>query len=325
MKKKFLHVFLLAILIIPYSCHKSEKVKFESTGKINQLLLVMDNEDWKGSLGDTVRKYFAADVLVLPQREPLFTINQIPPEVYDKNFFILRNILMIEKGDKAGLKLIRDAYAKPQIIVKVTGRNNREISELLAQKAHAVIDSFKKNDLNVLQSRFKKKDLVDDTEIEKTLGISVQIPNTYKKITARDGFFWYREDLPFGSKNLIFYSVPYQNPDSVADRIPQIRDSIGKKFIPGPLPNTWMVTESTFSPVQQKVVINGVETIESRGLWEIKNDYMGGPYLNYLIPLPDKSKIIIAEGFIYLPSENKRNLLTELEAILKTIRPVTVQ
>ena len=320
MNKFFLYVFAL-FLLAAGSCARTEKVKFDSTGKINQLLVVMDNNDWKGALGDTVRKYFAADVMVLPQREPMFSINQIPPEVYDKKFFILRNILSIKRGNNTGVRFLRDAYARPQLIVEVEGKNLREISALLDKNAERIIDSFKTNDIHVLQSRFKAKDLVDDSEIEKTLGIKIDIPNTYKKIVAKDGFFWYREDLPLGSKNILLYSVPSDDLEKIAERIPQIRDSIGKKYIPGALPNTWMVTEKTFSPVQKKVKINGLTAIESRGLWEMENDYMGGPYLNYIIPLPGKHKTVIAEGFIYLPSDEKKNMLTELEAILKTIRP----
>jgi len=314
-------LFLIWAVVLTGSCGKSERVKFDSTGKINQLLVVMDDKDWKGALGDTVRKHFAADVMVLPQREPMFSINQIPPEVFDKKFFILRNILEIKKGDNPGVRYMKDPYAEPQLIVQVEGRNAEEISRLLNKNAERIIDSFKTNDIKVLQSRFKAKDLVDDSEIRKTLGIRIDIPATYKKIVAKDGFFWYREDLPLGSKNILLYSVPSTDMYAIAERLPQIRDSIGKKYIPGSLPNTWMVTEKTFSPVQKEVTINGLKAIESRGLWEMENDYMGGPYLNYIIPLPGKNKSVIAEGFIYLPSDEKRNMLTELEAILKTIRP----
>jgi len=321
MKHYFSVIFPAIFFLTIWGCSKGEKVKFDSTGKINQLLVVMDDRDWKGALGDTVRKHFAADVMVLPQREPLFSINQIPPEVYDKKFFILRNILHVKRGNKKGIRYIKDAYAQPQLIVEVEGKNLREITDLLNRNAQRIIDSFKTNDIKVLQSRFKAKDLADDSEIRKTLGIAIDIPKSYKKIVAKDGFFWYREDLPLGSKNILLYSVPGTDIKKIAARLPQIRDSIGKKYIPGSLPNTWMVTEKSFSPVQKEVTVNGLPAIESRGLWEMENDYMGGPYLNYIIPLPHKNHTVIAEGFIYLPSDEKRNMLTELEAILKTIRP----
>ncbi|NPA43625.1 MAG: DUF4837 family protein [Chlorobi bacterium] len=325
MKTLFRFIWMLAASAVLFSCGRTGKVKFDSTGKINQLLIVMDDRDWKGALGDTVRKHFAADVMVLPQREPIFSINQIPPEVYDENFFILRNILMIKRGENRGVRFKKDPYAQPQLVVEVEGKNLADISAILHKEAPRIIDSFKMNEIRLLQSRFKKKDLVDVSQIEKELGITIEIPNTFQKIVAKDGFFWYREDMPLGSKNILLYSVPMEKPEDlerIAARLPQIRDSIGKKYIPGPLPHTWMVTEKTFGPVQKKVNLNGVTAIESRGLWEMENDYMGGPYLSYIIPLPRRKRAVIAEGFIYLPSDEKRNLLTELEAILRTIRPV---
>lgn len=44
----------------------------ESTGKINSLAVVIDNDLWKGSVGDEIRKYFAGPVEGLPNEEPIF-------------------------------------------------------------------------------------------------------------------------------------------------------------------------------------------------------------------------------------------------------------
>ncbi len=271
-------------------------------------------------MGDTLRHIFARDVDVLPQREPLFDLYQTDPAYFNAKFDILRDILIIQRGKKNGLKFIHDKYAVPQLIVYLEGKSTGDLYKLLDKHSEQIIDSFKTMEKKVLLSRYSKKDWINTDSIRKSLHIDIKIPQGFKKIIAKDGFFWYREDLPDGSKNILLYSVPLTNLDSLAANIPKIRDSIGKKYIPGPLPNTWMVTEKGFSPVQHKVRFNGFTAVESRGLWEVENDFMGGPYLNYIIPLPKYHKAVIAEGFIYLPADNKRNMLLELEAILQTIK-----
>ncbi len=303
------------------ACKPSPPVRRQSYGHINSILLVMDNNAWKGAPGDTIRKYFARDYEVLPQREPLFSISQVDPKVFDKNFFIQRNILIIKTGDSPGVKFIRDRYAKPQLMVVVQGKDYNDIYRLLRQNADRIIRAFRQNEKALIASR-KFKNFVGDSLIRKELHIAINIPDYFKLIVHKNGFFWYRHDLKFGSKNILLYKIPLKNLDSLAEHVPQMRDSIGKLYIPGPLAGSYVRTERTFSPVQHKVKINGIRAIESRGLWEMENDYMAGPYVNYILPLPKYNIAVVLEGFVYLPMENKRNLMTELEAILETARPV---
>ncbi len=321
MKKSY--IILAAVLGMFLSlggCRDYKPVKPDSIGKINNLLIVVPAKDWKGSLGDTIRHIFARDVDVLPQREPLFNLYQTDPAYFDQTFNVMRNILIIRRGNHNGVSFVHDKYAIPQLITYVEGKSTEDIYKLLDKHSEQIIDSFKTVEKKILLSHYKKKDWINTDSIRKSLHIDIKIPQGFKKIIAKDGFFWYREDLPDGSKNILLYSVPLTNLDSLAANIPKIRDSIGKKYIPGPLPNTWMVTEKGFSPVQHRVRFNGITAIESRGLWEVENDFMGGPYLNYIIPLPKHHKAVIAEGFIYLPADNKRNMLLELEAILQTVK-----
>lgn len=321
---KHLWSFFLLLFIGITACQNHPPVKQESFGRINSLLVVVNNEDWKGPLGDTIRHYFARDYEVLPQREPLFSISQIPNDIFDKNFFLLRNILVIKYGQKPGITYIRDKYAKPQLIVVIEGRNKDEITRLIRENANAIIQAFQKNETNLIASR-KFKSLVSDSLIRKELHITIKIPDYYKLIVHKNGFFWYRHDLKFGSKNILLYKIPLKNLDSLATEVTKIRDSIGKQYIPGPMPGSYMRTEKAFSPVQHKVKIHSKQALESRGLWEMENDYMAGPYLNYIIPLPKYHIAVVLEGFVYLPSENKRNLMTELQAILQTAQPVDEQ
>ena len=80
-----------------------------------------------------------------------------------------------------------------------------------------------------------------------------------------------------------------------------------------------MLTESQYDPVTKKVNIAGKSAIETRGLWIVKDDFMGGPFLSYTIIDKTNHRILIIEGFSYAPSSKKRDFVFELEAILKTI------
>jgi hypothetical protein len=98
-----------------------------------------------------------------------------------------------------------------------------------------------------------------------------------------------------------------------------LRDSISKAQIPGPVENTYMSTDFGYKPITQEVNFGNIKTLESRGLWEVENQFMAGPFLNYYIEVGN-DKVIILDGFVYSPGTNKREYIFELEAIIRSLK-----
>ena len=51
-----------------------------------------------------------------------------------------------------------------------------------------------------------------------------------------------------------------------------------------------------------------------RGLWEMKGDAMGGPYV-----MRTRGDVTVI-GFVYAPEKKKKILIKQLEAVLSTIK-----
>ena len=81
-----------------------------------------------------------------------------------------------------------------------------------------------------------------------------------------------------------------------------------------------MKTEPKFIPVTREVQFANTMAIESRGLWFVEGDFMGGPFLSYTFKDIDNRRLIVVEGFSYSPGAKKRDFVFELEAILKTVK-----
>ena len=60
--------------------------------------------------------------------------------------------------------------------------------------------------------------------------------------------------------------------------------------------------------------------LETRGTWEVKGDFMGGPFLNYLIEDKLNERVLLVEGFVFAPSKRKRDNIIEIEAIVKSLK-----
>ena len=70
--------------------------KPDSSGNINNLLVVVDNDLWNTSVGDAIRNQIGAEVYGLPQVEPQFDLRQVPPVVFSDFVRMNRTVLKIQ-------------------------------------------------------------------------------------------------------------------------------------------------------------------------------------------------------------------------------------
>ncbi len=318
--KKLLFLLSFTTILLTTSCTpKSERVLTSSSGKTHNILLVMNDSDWKGQIGDSIRKYFAAEYRDLPQVEPLFSLRQTTDDMYNGVYKVVRNIIIIKKGDEPGIRFYKNRYAKPQLITVIEGKDDKQIKEYISKHNAEIIAKYKKGEIKNLQAKHHKS-LRDNSDVETELGIKIDIPDFFNLVDHQNKFFWFRRDIKNGEQDIILYEVPLLDSlDYSGDRVIKYRDSICKKYIPGPTENTYMKTDVNISPSQEFTSINGLKAIETRGHWNMKNDFMGGPYINYNIIDKKNKRMLVAEGFIYAPAVDKRDYMVQLEAILKTV------
>ena len=81
-----------------------------------------------------------------------------------------------------------------------------------------------------------------------------------------------------------------------------------------------MKTEEAYSPYLFMTSFKDKRAFETRGNWEMANDFMSGPFLNYAIRDDKHQCYLVIEGFIYSPSSPKRDLIIELESIIKSLQ-----
>lgn len=320
---------LLAViigLIVLTACDDSSKkdqvILPDSSGNINNLSVIIPNDLWSGEVGEEIRRVLAAPVDGLPQEEPLFSINQMPPQAFSG--FVRRNriFLQIEKGKEADIKIAEDPYARPQKGVKITGETNEEIINLIDENSEKIIQEFKKTEIKEKQRRISKS-LKDDKPLEEKLGVSLKFPTAYRYAKKDDDFFWIRKDIKNGSMEILVYEVPMSTitkDTNTIGNIIKMRDSIGEANIPGPVEGSHMRTEAAYAPYLFHSQIDNKFAYETRGTWDVSNAFMAGPFLNYAVVDEKNNRIVVLEGFTFAPSARKRDHMQELEAILKSAK-----
>ena len=324
MKKIIGSLFIIALLI---SCGESKVVLPRSVGTFNKVLVVTEGSIWSGEVGDEMRKSFGELMVGLPQPERTLSVGHVAPNGFNSMMRHDRNILVMEISDKESISKGYNKYASPQTVVYLSAKDKQGLIRMLKKHHKEIIKTFKDSDLKVLQGVFENKK-VDDSQYKtlQNLNVSLTIPKEFRTVDDTGDFLWLRQHLTSGiargagSNNILVYSLPLNDETKVADGIVAMRDAIGEKYIPGSKEGMYMITEAAYTPFTVDTEILGNKAYETRGKWEVKNDFMAGPFLNYAIVDKKNDRLLVVEGFTYAPSVNKREFIFELEAIAKSIQ-----
>ncbi len=302
---------------------KSTKILSSSNGNINSLSVIIDDSLWKGKIGEGIRDHFASPVTGLPQEEPLFSLSHIPPTAFSGFMRNSRLFLSIEFSKENKVYIVQDTFARPQTGIVVKGENEDKILELLSANSHKMIKALKKTEIKENQRRIAKS-LEDDQPLVDRFGLHMKFPTVYRYAVKEDDFVWLRKDIRHGSMEILVYQVPLQVIDrdtSVVKSIIKMRDSIGEKYVPGPVDGSYMITEEAYSPFLYTTKIDGRPTYLTKGTWEVKGAFMAGPFVNYAIRDEKNNRYVVLEGFVFKPqTPTKRNNIFELQAIFRSAK-----
>ncbi|EAR16584.1 DUF4837 family protein [Robiginitalea biformata] len=320
-------VILIACAAVFSACDDTPKKKYKpgSIGALNTVAVVMPNAMWEGAVGDKVREHFAAPLIGLTWDEPRFNLEHMPPSVFTGTTRHRRSVLYVSRDSVTGAQVQSDLYASPQMVGVVKGTSDSAIMAAIETHAGQIIDSIRTMEMEEAQERFRRS-LSKETIFQDKFGVTLRLPSIYKVGKQEENFVWIDREIQKGSMNIIAYEMPgdsFDNDSTFVRDIVRMRDSIGKLYIPGPdVPGkvTYMGTEKAFAPSVFPAEVGGKPAAEVRGIWEIVNYPMAGPFLTYIINDPENNRKLVLEGFTFAPATNKRDYMFELEAILRTVR-----
>jgi hypothetical protein len=316
------NILLLLIFLSLFSCtNKKENLPRKSTGEINTISVVIDDPLWNGEIGESIRNKFASPVIGLPFEEPLFTINQYPAKLMEGFMTLSRTIIVVKKEFKNQFLIQKNEYANPQNVFHISGKTNADILEIIEKNASQIIQIIKEAEL-VENQRIIQQSLLNTRSIKDSFNISLNVPKGYQYALQKPNFIWLKKEILSGNNSILIYQLPLNSNSKKISRIDYritTRDSIGNLYISGTESGSHMRTDESFSPFLNKLQIEGRESYEIKGTWELKNDFMSGPFVNYAILDPQNNRILVLEGFSYSPSKKGRDLMHELESIIKSV------
>ncbi len=306
MKVKKIFTFFLLIFLFSCNENSTKKILAESTGEQNEIILVIDDSDWQGSIGDTLRKIFQLEIDGLPQAEQFFNLVQINPSEFSRFFKTHKNIMFVGKDYRDSYTM--NKWAKNQIIMYLNSTSN----ELEFKKSCVKTFNFLyRKELENIRASYKMSHNTEARKhIKEAFGINVFLPTEYyvslkeKNIFISD-FHSFNEKQDLLKYILIYDFLPDDN-KNIQRQIVNKTDSIFKQKIKGSIEGTYVQIDKRM-PLTE---INGLY----RGMWTLENGFMAGPFIMKSRYIEDR--IVISLGLVFYPNENKRKYIRTFEAIL---------
>jgi hypothetical protein len=301
---------------------KNGKLLPNVSGKAGEILVVIDREQWEGNLGTAIRGVLADDCPYLAQREPLFTLSNVPTGTFNNMFKMHRNILIVNinpQNQSTGMVYHSNQWAQPQVVAQINAYDEEGALELFRENGALVSEYFEQAERDRIISNAK---LYEESSLREPMealtGGIVHFPSGYKLRKATDSFVWIADEKQYVQQYVMAYKYPVKQTSGLftMENIIAARNQIMQENVPGMFDGSYMTTSTAIEPSMRYLRFHGREFVETRGFWEMHGDFMGGPFVSHSFYSPDGQYIIVLEAFVYAPKYDKRQYLRQVESLL---------
>lgn len=268
----------------------------KSTGQPYEVVL-------EGDTDSIVTKILTEEVPALPQPEPLCRLIQVKKGKTHGSYLLVRTRIVVNiPAEEFSVGLSRNENASPQTVIRISARSPQQLREKLnPEKLRQLVDEAELEHLaSIISTNPSKQNREMQQLVKKNFGISMNIPAEMQASKKAKNFSWISNNASSGMKNLIIMRVKSEERRAEKHQI----DSMLRTNMPGETDSMYMI----------------IPVLSERGLWEMKGDAMGGPYVMRRIRLRKTGDEIIIIGFVYAPEMKKKILIKQLEAAISTIK-----
>lgn len=307
---------------VVYSCSEAPQLMPTISGKAGEVVIVINKGQWESEPGISLRSLLAQDQPFLPQREQMFTLINIPSNAFTNIFKSHRNIIIVNISPEIKeTKLVYqvNVWAAPQIVITLSAPTPQDAATEINTQQEKLLASLEQAERNRnIQNARKYEDHGLRSLVTDVFGGSPYFPKGYSLRKKTDNFVWISYETTYTNQGIFIYKYPFKDSSYLSlDTILSRRNLFMKEYVPGPLENTYMTTSFINTPPALRWVnYNNRNFAEVKGLWEVQNDYMGGPFAEHVFLDKDHRNVIVLEAFVYAPRYPKRNYMRQVESLL---------
>ena len=352
------HILFSLFLLVLAACSNQEnprfKVKPSALGVMNEIVIISDDDIWSSIVGDTVRHFFEGVYPLTPRPEPLFDLRQYEVEEINfqplkkelRTYLILANLadsesettqfVMKDLGEERisraqsdptfNTSVGKDKWANGQILIYLFAYGADELATAVEQHFNGISSRINEHDyVQLEQSTFARgynKGL--SSTIVGRFKADIDIPFDFKVVLDNEeenGLLWMRQDRKDGAVNLAIREFDYTSTDMISKEKAKERFNAFGAYVSSKRENTFIKINDIDLPILEfDRTISNRYSKEWRGIWEMENDFMGGPFMSYAIVNETSGKLLVIDAFVFAPGKKKRNTMQQIDLMVKNIK-----
>lgn len=288
-------------------------------GAAYELVVVCNTPTWEGEAGETLRSILQQPVPALNQQEPMWNVLRVTPDGFKNVIAKHRNVikLLVDENVEPAIGIQYDVSAHPQTVMLIQAPTQAALSEYIEESKENILYVLEKSERDrTLEYANKYYEGSLRAMIQEKFGVDMKVPKGYMLRSSSEDFIWISYEHKLASQGFFIYSYPYKGAQSLR---PEALVAARNKFasrIPGPSEGSYMITYDEAEPLSRAIRINGRLWVEMRGLWDVKNDFMGGPFVSYSTVDTETNRVVTLDCYVYSPQLPKRNYIRPLEHLV---------
>ena len=350
--------FLLVLLAALTGCEAVVGTP-KAVGEIPEILVVADSATWAGPVGEAIRAELAQTILTLPNNQGAFKLKHRPltPRTYE-GIQRARNVIVaapideqsrvgeflreridagsqqaIREGRAVGINLRPDLWSLNQLVVLATAADDRALTNQILQRGPELREAF-----NELAHEATFRDMFDrgrQTSLEDSLasqhGWSIAIQHDYipvqdSVLTAAGStgqFARFRRVLTDTWRDFFVFVEDDVEELPPLDELDALTNTLLETFARGVLDSSYVQMDDLRPVTQDTVSVASQPALETRGLWYMTNDIMGGAYVRYAFVDPPSQRLFLYYGMVFAPNRklDKREFVRQMEVIGRSLSP----
>ena len=289
------------------------------TGAINEVVIVIDDPIWYSASGDSLRQSLSSEVTGISWSEPLFDVIQINSTAFSRIFKTHRNLVVVQKGQQSKVYFATKTYAQNQWLCIVEYQTIEDLPRLLGHYAPIMAYMIGQKEKERYTAILPPKRQSD--ALSKSFNLNFGLPSEYKLVLDTNRFCWFEYNPPDKEiiKGVFIYEYPITSSFN-SNTVLSARDSVLQQFVFGSSEGSYMTTERLYPPYISTYTHNVLEGLKVKGLWKMQNAFMGGAFVSHFLNDTINDRILVIEGFLFNPGEDKRNSLQELEWLISDFK-----
>lgn len=347
--KKYLGLGILCLVLHSCVLEDKETLSDSAMGEAGDVAIFSDEAGWN-DYGDLVDSVFMKRLPGMPNHEPYFRVRRCNETMfsglYKKNYNLLilihgenwptlkslfstgtqEHIRTILAGDEIKLLVDEDKWARPQVVHYIIAPRLFQLKNELRSNGefylYRLLDAERKATVSSLIHQREKFDTFYNNRLEER-GYAIRKTDQYRLSVLSDSFIGLSRYIADRFQGSYLFAEDYIDQGQFStEYIVQKHNQILGKHVQGSdhpdgLPTYMAIDEKV--PLGRRVMkLNGRYAVETRGWWEMVNEFKGGPFVSYTIHCPEINKVVTIEGVVFAPGRGKAKMLRQLELILST-------